>query len=185
MMTYLRYRRLRMALETAISEATYLKDRFLAYLLSMAYLELDAVESRSQDQSSPVALEKADRDFAPTFHPPKIVGSWDWDVRRDRVRVDPEVAKLFQVDPSAAAVGAPIAAFAQAIHPDDAPRLQAAIRHSLKSGESLCLAYRVLRSTGGSQCVLAIGRAVLDNGVAITFPGTLVDVDDDVVASRH
>lgn len=184
-MTYLRYRRLRLALETAINEATDLKDRFLAYLLSMAYLELDAVEPRSQDKSILVDSEKAERDFAPHFHPPKVVGSWNWDVKRDRVCADPEVAKLFQLDPSAAAVGAPIAAFVRAVHPEDAPRLQAAIQHSLTSGESLCLAYRVLRSTGGSQCVLAIGRAVLDNGVAISFPGTLVDVDDDIIASRH
>jgi PAS domain-containing protein len=185
MMTYLHHRRLRLALETAISEATDLKDRFLAYLLSMAYLELDAVELRSQDQSSRVDAEEPERDFAPNFLPPKVVGSWNWDVKRDRVRADPEVAKLFQVDPSAAAAGTPIAAFAQAVHPEDVPRLQAAIQHSLTSGESLCLAYRVLRSSGGSRCVLAIGRAVLDNGIATSFPGTLVDVEDDISASRH
>lgn len=185
MMTFLRYRRLRLALETAISEATDLKDRFLAYLLSMAYLELEAVELRSQGESDRVDSEQIETDFSSTFHPPKVVGSWNWDVKRDRVRADPEVARLFQVDPSIAAVGAPIATFVQAVHPEDAPRLQAAIQHSLKSGESLCLAYRVLQSTGGSQCVLAIGRAVLENGIATSFPGTLVDVEDDIIASRH
>lgn len=185
MMTFLRYRRLRQALETAIHEATDLKERFLAYLLSMAYLELDAVELRSKDKSDHVDSERTEKEFTPNFHPPKVVGSWNWDVQRDRLRADPEVAKLFQVDPSVAAVGAPIATFVQAVHPEDALRVEAAIQHSLKSGESLCLAYRVLRSTGGSQCVLAIGRAVLDNGVATSFPGTLVDVDDDIIASRH
>lgn len=185
MMTFLRYRRLRLALETAISEATDLKERFLSYLLSMAYLELDAVEFRSQDKSDHIVSEHTEKEFTSHFHPPKVVGSWNWDVQRDRVRADPAVAKLFQVDPSLAAVGAPIAAFVQAVHPEDTPRLQAAIQHSLTSGESLCLAYRVLRSTGGSQCVLAIGRAVLDNGVATSFPGTLVDVEDDIMASRH
>jgi PAS domain-containing protein len=185
MMTFLRHRRLRVALETAISEAADLKDRFLAYLLSMAYLELEAIEVRSQDSSSGTEPEQIERDFTRSFHPPKVVGSWSWDVKRDRVRADPEVARLFQVDPSLAAIGAPISTFVQAVHPEDAPRLQAAIRHALKSGESLCLAYRVLQSTGGSQCVLAIGRAVMDNGVATSFPGTLVDVEDDVIASRH
>ncbi len=82
-------------------------------------------------------------------------------------------------------MGAPLSEFVQAVHPEDAPRLQAAIKHSLTSGESLCLAYRVVRSTGESQCVLAIGRAVLDNGVATSFPGTLVDVEDDAIVSRH
>lgn len=185
MMTFLRYRRLRLALETAIGEATDLKDRFLAYLLSMAYLELDAVELRSQDEANHIDSEQTERDFAPNFHPPKVVGSWNWDVKRDRVRADPEVARLFQIDPAIAAIGTPIATFVQAVHPEDAPRVQAAMQHSLKSGESLCLAYRVLQSTGGSQCVLAIGRAVLDNGVATSFPGTLVDVEDDIIASRH
>jgi PAS domain-containing protein len=185
MMKYLRYRRLRMAIETAISEATDLRDRFLAYLLSMAYLELDAIELQTQDKKNNINVEHGKPDFAPNAHPPKVVGSWNWDVKRDRFRADPEVAKLFQIDPSVAAVGAPIAEFAQAIHPEDMPRLEAAVQHSLKSGESLCLAYRVLRSTGGSQCVLAIGRAVLDNGVATSFPGTLVDVEDDIMASRH
>ena len=89
MMTFLRYRRLRLALETAISEATDLKDRFLAYLLSMAYLELDAVELRSQDKFIDIDSEQTERDFAPNFHPPKVVGSWNWDVKRDRVRADP------------------------------------------------------------------------------------------------
>lgn len=185
MMSYLRYRRLRSALETAISEATELKDRFLSYLLSMAYLELAAVEQRSSDKFDDADLEDSDKDFALDFHPPKVVGSWNWDVKRDRVQADPEVAKLFQIDPSVAAAGAPLAEFVQAVHPEDAPRLHAAIKHSLTSGESLCLAYRVVRSTGESQCVLAIGRAVLDNGVATSFPGTLVDVEDDAIISRH
>lgn len=184
-MTYLRHQRLKLALETAISEATDLKERFLAYLLSMAYLELDAVEFRSQKASPRADQEQSEPDFARNFHPPKVVGSWHWDVKHDRIRADPEVAKLFQIDPLVAAIGAPFAAFVQAVHPEDTRRLQDAIAHSLASGESLCLAYRVLRSSGGSQCVLAIGRAVLDNGEAISFPGTLVDVDDDAVSSRH
>ena len=106
------------------------------------------------------------------------VGSWDWDVVADRVTADAAFARLYGVDPAEARDGASIERFFGAMHPDDAPRVQAEIAAALASGEPFESDYRLCQPDGRARWVAARGRAQLDaDGRAIRFPGISFDID--------
>ena len=106
-----------------------------------------------------------------------VVGIWDWDIPNDRVFADLRFARLYGVDPEAAAAGAPIADFMQAVHPDDRPGLQSAIRRAMDTGEFYEAEYRLMQSDGSVRWVVTRGRCQHDpQGRPVRFPGTAVDV---------
>jgi PAS domain S-box-containing protein len=105
------------------------------------------------------------------------VGTWDWDVVADRVTSDPRFARLYGVDPEVAAAGAPIAEFFGGIHPDDLPRVQAAIAEALEKGTRFSEEYRIVQPDGEPLWVIAQGRAHLDeSGRAVRLPGISFDI---------
>ena len=106
------------------------------------------------------------------------VGIWDWDVVSDRVTADAGFAALYGIDPTVAASGAPIAKFFHAIHPDDLPRVRAAIDAALASCEAFDCEYRLLQPDGRSRWVVAQGRCMLGpDGAPRRFPGVSFDID--------
>ncbi len=105
------------------------------------------------------------------------VGRWDWDIIADRVTSDAGFAQLYGVDPAQAVAGAPIAAFFEGIAPADLPGVQAAIAHSLATGEPFEEEYRV-HAGGRWRWVAAQGRVDRDEDGRVThFPGISFDVD--------
>ena len=111
-----------------------------------------------------------------------VVGIWDWDILHDRVFADPRFARIYGVDPDAASAGVPIAAFLQAVHPDDRSGLQSAIRRAMETAEFFEAEYRLIQSDGSVRWVATRGRCRHDSqGRPVRFPGTAVDV----TARRH
>jgi PAS domain S-box-containing protein len=105
------------------------------------------------------------------------IGTWDWDVQRDRVVADERFARIYGVDPEKASSGAPIADFFSRMHPDDLPRVQSEISYTLKSGEPFNSEYRLLGEDGASRWVVAQGRPMLDlDGTPLRFPGVSFDI---------
>ncbi len=107
------------------------------------------------------------------------VGTWDWDVPGDRVRADERFAKLYGVDPAMAREGAPIGRFFAGIHPDDLPRVGAAIEEAKRDGEPFSAEYRLLQDDGAVRWVTAQGRCKLDDdGAPVRFPGVSFDITE-------
>ncbi len=107
----------------------------------------------------------------------KGIGTWDWDVEHDRVVADERFARLYGVDPAQAKVGAPVAAFFAAMHPDDAGRVQARIAAALRTGEDFNEEYRLIRPDGSERWVAAQGRCTLaPDGRPLRFPGVSFDI---------
>ncbi|URW75818.1 PAS domain-containing protein [Sphingomonas donggukensis] len=105
------------------------------------------------------------------------IGTWDWDVTHDRVTADARFAALYRVDPAIAAAGAPVATFFAGIHPDDHPRVRAAIDATLATGVPFAEEYRLVRPGKPPIWVTAQGRARFDEtGVAVRFPGITFDI---------
>jgi PAS domain S-box-containing protein len=105
------------------------------------------------------------------------IGTWDWDVAADKVTADARFAKLYGVDPEVAAAGAPIGQFFDGIHPDDLPRVNAAIDVALRDGSMFIEEYRLPQPDGSLRWVAAQGRARLDeDGRATRFPGVSFDI---------
>jgi signal transduction histidine kinase/PAS domain-containing protein len=108
------------------------------------------------------------------------VGTWDWDVQRNRVYADGRFARIYGVDPAFAAVGAPIEHFFNRVHADDLPRLRQEIEASLATGEAFSSEYRLVGAEGRTYWLVAQGRPQLDSvsRKPIRFPGISYDVTE-------
>jgi PAS domain S-box-containing protein len=107
------------------------------------------------------------------------VATWTWDVAEDRVVADENLARLFGVAPTAAG-GGPIGEYVRAIHPQDRPRVDAAIAAALEGPkDSYSVDYRILRKDGSVSWVSARGRVERDRqGKPKYFPGIVLDITD-------
>jgi len=85
----------------------------------------------------------------------ETVGTWDWDIPNDSVVADARFAKIYGVERSVAASGAPIGAFFRLVHPDDLPALQSAIDEALKTGTIFSQEYRLVDADGSVRWVTA------------------------------
>jgi len=105
------------------------------------------------------------------------VGSWEWDIKADRVYWSKELFRIFQRDP---AIGAP--SFAE--HPDiyvveDMDRLRGAVEKCLFNGSPYELELRAIRSDGMIRQCIARGQAQYDGtGSIIRLVGSLQDITE-------
>ena len=105
------------------------------------------------------------------------IGTWDWDITKNRVVADARFANLYGVDVEEARLGAPIEYFFAGIHPDDRPRIEGRVAEVLKSGELFSEEYRLLQPDGSIRWVAAQGRCMLANdGTPLHFPGVSFDI---------
>jgi PAS domain S-box-containing protein len=105
------------------------------------------------------------------------VATWNWDVVKDRVTADKNMARLFGMKPKDAA-GAPVAPYLAAIHPEDRPAVAAKIAEAMGTPDGRFEAdYRVVRQDGSTSWVTARGVAERDaNGKPRNFPGVVLDI---------
>ncbi|WP_437230635.1 PAS domain S-box protein [Planctomicrobium sp. SH661] len=104
------------------------------------------------------------------------IGTWDFDVVRNAVRADQNLARMFGVTPEEANGGA-IEVFQRAIHPSDRDRVLCAIERALEHDNQLESEYRVIGADGQIRWVVARGRVERDSsGNAIRLPGVVVDI---------
>ena len=105
------------------------------------------------------------------------VGTFNWDIKADRLYGDENFARLFGIplDPTGAA---PLAAYVAAIHPDDRATTLAKVEHTIRTGEPYQAEYRILAG-GRERWVVARGQIERDDtGQPVRFPGVVVDITD-------
>lgn len=104
------------------------------------------------------------------------VATWTWDVVNDRVIADKNLARLFGFQSSEG----PIQIFIDAIHPDDRPKVAAAIGEALEGKtDRYAIDYRVVRPGGSISWLAARGKVELDKqGKPRHFPGVVVDITE-------
>jgi PAS domain S-box-containing protein len=105
-------------------------------------------------------------------------GHWDWDVAPDRLFLSPKM-KMLHGESADSAVTTRTAWMAQvAIHPDDIPRLDAAVRDHFegRTPRYEC-EYRIRQPDGEWRWLLARGRCLRDaQGKPYRFVGSAIDV---------
>lgn len=106
------------------------------------------------------------------------IGTWDWDIVKDRVVANSRFAELYSVDPALAAEGVPVSAFVHGIHPEDRERVNAEIVRSIESRSDFSSEYRLLKRNGEIVWVFARGRPHYAHGKAVRFPGATVDISE-------
>jgi PAS domain S-box-containing protein len=129
------------------------------------------------------AREEAERrkaDFAFALDVGQGIGTWDWDVRTDRLTVNERFAQLYAV-PAAERDGQPLARFIAAIVPEDRERVEQAIAAAIASGTDYRQDYRVRNADGAIRWVTARGRCFLDEqGRPLRFPGVMIDNTEEI-----
>ncbi|WP_339913739.1 PAS domain-containing protein [uncultured Brevundimonas sp.] len=147
-------------------------------------LELVDVTTRSaslliERHTAAIALRESEARFKFALDAASAVGTWDWDVKADRVYADPHFARLYSVDPDRAARGAPVAEFTSSIHEADQAQVAAGMEQALAAGEDFQSEYRLVLPGGQVRWVLARGRAYHDSqGEPVRFPGVVLDITD-------
>lgn len=115
-----------------------------------------------------------------------MIGTWDWDLAADLVYADANFARIYAVDPEAAARGAPLAAYVRNVHPDDMPAFRAALDRTFAGRDEFSAEYRLLQPEGGARWILARGRLVRDaDGRPMRFAGASVDITDRKLAEER
>ncbi|GGE07252.1 hypothetical protein GCM10011390_27890 [Aureimonas endophytica] len=105
------------------------------------------------------------------------IGWWDWDIAADQLYTSAQFARMFGVEPEAAAKGVALSRFIDGIHPDDREWVGARIAEVIAAGGEFAEEYRLLHRDGEVSWIFARGRGYLDAaGRAIRFPGVAVDV---------
>jgi PAS domain S-box-containing protein len=108
------------------------------------------------------------------------IGSFDWDLGTGRLTWDDRMVDLFGYE--RAGFSGTIAAFTARLHPDDLPRVTAAIRTTIETCGGFDAEYRVVLPTGEDRWVRSRGRALgNDRGTAVRFLGAAYDT----TAQRH
>ncbi|MEJ1964951.1 MAG: PAS domain S-box protein [Gammaproteobacteria bacterium] len=107
------------------------------------------------------------------------IGTWTWDIQKNRVIADRNLAHMFGVTPEIAA-GAPMEAFIGAIHPDDRQRVEATVKAALESSPGRYEAeYRLNRADGSFRWIVARGKTQFDEaGVPTHLPGVALDITE-------
>ena len=103
------------------------------------------------------------------------MGTWTWDVARDRHTRDENLSRLLGLDPVRATV--PVEEFFKSIHPDDVPAVRAAFEASARDGRPLHTEFRVVWPDGTIRWLQDQGEAFLNQN-APYVTGACIDVTE-------
>jgi len=110
------------------------------------------------------------------------IGTWTYDLKRDRVYADPNLAAMFGVSEQEASGGA-LDAYLAAVHPDDLEQTRACIGRAVATRDGYECSYRLRRHGpdaavhGDWRHVLARGKVTVDAaGEPAWLPGVVLDV---------
>lgn len=104
------------------------------------------------------------------------MGTWDWDVQRDRIAWSPELEAIHGFEPGS--FGTTLDAYFGHLHPEDVERVRAELAASRYTGE-LHLEYRGIRPDGVERWFEARGQLTRDPaGRSVALRGVCMDVSE-------
>jgi PAS domain S-box-containing protein len=122
--------------------------------------------------------KKAEERFELAMGAVGMVGTYEWDIQKDRVYSDARFARMFSVNPDQSQ-GAPLAEYFSVIHPDDVERVENAVQNTVATGEKFSEAYRVNHKEGGHHWVIAGGECTYGpEGSPCRLTGAVVDITE-------
>ncbi len=110
-------------------------------------------------------------------------GIWDWDLQSDELYWSEQQMRLLDVDP--AKFRPVVSEFFDRLHPEDVPRVKAALKAHLEDGEPYDLVMRMRRDDGDYIVERVRGRAFRDSqGKACRIAGVLMEVTPELETRR-
>jgi PAS domain S-box-containing protein len=107
------------------------------------------------------------------------IGTWAYELDTGATFVDEQFARLFQVDAALARAGTDLARFTGMIHPEDRPRVIAAIEHAVTTDTPYDIEYRIPQRSRAEVWVNARGKVFHDMATGRRrFAGVAVDITE-------
>jgi signal transduction histidine kinase len=105
------------------------------------------------------------------------LGSWEWDIIRDRITWSEELYRLFEIDPGSTQLT--YESYLERIHPDDLPAVRDTVDRAYAERAPFEMEHRVLRPGGGVRWLYGRGRVITDDAGAPTrMLGTSQDITE-------
>jgi PAS domain S-box-containing protein len=104
------------------------------------------------------------------------VGSWDWDVRGDRITWSAELHRIYGLQPGS--VDLSYDAYLSRVHPDDRDRVDGIVRSAFETHLPFAFSHRAIRSDGTIRVLDSRGHVVAEDGVIVRMAGTAHDVTE-------
>jgi two-component system, NarL family, sensor histidine kinase UhpB len=129
---------------------------FLAFMVAR-----DIAQRRADERARAGRILRASEEHRAMAVEAAALGTWQWDVRKDRIAGSARAGNLFGLPqvPAGGCSGWRYADLAVRIHPDDRQRLDAAARQCLESGDIVDIEFRTVREDGSTHWIRAIGRS--------------------------
>ena len=89
-----------------------------------------------------------------------MLGSWRWDVERDRIYWSDQMYSIFGVTP--ATFNASFDGFIQMVHPDDREAMRAMVDRLHESDDSFSIEHRIVRPDRKTRVMHARGKVIRD-----------------------
>lgn len=138
-------------------------------LATMGDLAFDRCELLSRERKAREQMEEAQEIAA--------VGSWEWDVRQDKITWSPQLYRMYEIEPEESAPT--YDDYLDVVHPDDREAMAATVRHTMETHEPFDLEHRIVSPTGKVTYNHARGRVVLDaDGHVTRLIGTGHDITE-------
>lgn len=103
------------------------------------------------------------------------LGMWEWNLLTGQLTWSDQLRTLFGLEPGREIT---YELYVTLLHPEDAPRMQALIQKSMRSGDSYAVEHRVIWPDGSVHWVLGRGQAFMENGKPARMIGTSMSIDD-------
>ena len=162
-------------------ETGYYEYIFVPVLASDGRVQAVAGSTRDITERTKIeeALRKSEERLNFALEAGGGVGTWDYDVPRDRLYCNAKFAELFSVDPQRASEGAPMRDFVRAVHRDDRPMVSEHVQNAIRTGGEYAVEYRLIRNDASICWLFARGRGHLDEaGNPARFLGVVIDITD-------
>ena len=105
------------------------------------------------------------------------LGSWDWDIARDRITWSEELYRLYGLDPGSARLT--YDSYLERIHPDDLAHVRETVERAHAERAPFEIEHRVLLPGGGLRWLHGRGRVVTDeSGTPVRMVGTSQDITE-------
>ncbi len=110
------------------------------------------------------------------------VGSWDWDLVTDEIRRSDELYALFDVEPGPEH-RRPLAMM-EHVHPDDRDAVRAALDGAIHGHRPYSIEHRLRLDDGRERYVVQQAEPIVENGRAVRFVGTMLDITERKAAEE-
>ena len=153
-----------------------------AILAAKARFYLDAFNTAAERRRAERALGAA-RERLETILAAANLAVWEWDIANDRVHGDARLAAVFG---DAVPPEAPMAAYFEAIHPDDLPATRARLEAALRQGSGYDATFRVRAPGGRWRWIIARGQiAAGPDGRPCSVAGVVIDATRQFEAEQQ